>query len=86
MHVDILKMGDDGVEQRLGSLIYDGWTLRAEPADSVTLQSIIGGQWPTDIDGEPVMLTKDEPELLLQHLHRILRSAYLKATEPLETP
>ena len=73
--------GLDGTDDVLvGLIIWDGASWAVNPSANKTLLNLLD----EPVVNQDRIITKDEPEAFLANLHKQYRSAYLRASKPME--
>jgi hypothetical protein len=87
LEVEIWTVNDQGDEERVGVLRFEGTTIVANPPTEPLLQDVLTGSWPLDVGGEGLLITATKnPDLLIRNAYKIFRSHALRATEAREVP
>jgi len=87
LEVEIWTVNDQGDEERVGVLRFEGTTIVANPPTEPLLQDVLTGSWPLDVGGEGLLITATKnPDLLIRNAYKIFKSHALRATEAREVP
>jgi hypothetical protein len=86
IYVKIFTLDTDGKNVPAGRLVYDGKNIKAEPADSSLLKTILAEPiYATKITGDDTKsLSAKDGKLFMEGLRYQYKSAYLRAAEPVE--